>query len=213
MPSSHGSSQRRADAGRRFQDIIVELQETFGSLGTVHVDAIYALAEAVFTSWQEGGKLLLCGNGGSAADAQHIAAELVGRFLADRRAYPALALTTNSSIMTSVGNDYGFDQIFARQVTALGRPGDVLLAISTSGNSPNVIEAVAEARRIGLRIFGFLGCDGGRLLDLVDVALVVPSQQTPRIQEVHITMGHLLCRLLEDWQRAAAEPTGGTDDG
>jgi D-sedoheptulose 7-phosphate isomerase len=151
-------------------------------------------------SWPHGsggGKLLVCGNGGSAADSQHIVAELVGRFLDERQAYAALALNTNSSTVTAVGNDYGYDHIFARQVQGLGNPGDVLLVISTSGNSANCIEAVDAARAGGLKTHGFLGGTGGRLKELVDGALVVPSDHTPRIQEIHITMGHVLCRILE----------------
>jgi D-sedoheptulose 7-phosphate isomerase len=162
-------------------------------------DAVIALAADVLAAWSNGGRLLVCGNGGSAADAQHIVAELVGRFLAERPGYAAVALTTDTSILTAVGNDYGFDRIFARQVEALGRPGDVLLVLSTSGNSANCVEAVAAARAGGLRAHGFLGGDGGRLLPLLDGALVAPSDCTPHIQEVHITMGHLLCQLAEAW--------------
>ncbi len=142
---------------------------------------------------------MICGNGGSAADSQHIAAELVGRFMAERPGYAALALTTNSSVLTAVGNDYGFDHIFSRQVQGLGGPSDVLLVISTSGNSSNCLLAVREARVKGMRVHGFLGNDGGELLSLVDFAMVAPSTQTPRIQEIHITMGHLLCQVLEEW--------------
>jgi len=153
--------------------------------------------------------LLLCGNGGSAADAQHIAAELVGRFLRERQGYPALALTVNTSILTAVANDYGYDAVFARQVEALARPGDVLLVISTSGNSGNCVRAVEAARRAGAAVHAFLGGDGGRLLGLVDGAFVAPSFATPRVQELHIAMGHLLCRLLEE----DPGPSGGRADG
>ena len=135
-----------------------------------------------------------------AADAQHLAAELVGRFLRERSAYPALALSTNSSILTSVGNDYGFEMVFSRQVEGLGSAQDVLLMISTSGNSVNLVRAAEAARRIGIKVYGLLGRDGGQVRDLCDGALVVPSNITPRIQEMHITLGHLLCHLLEDWQ-------------
>jgi D-sedoheptulose 7-phosphate isomerase len=207
MPSSHGSEERRADATRRFRSTIAELTRLLADLDDSHVAALATLAAGIWDSWRRGGTLLLCGNGGSAADAQHLAAELVGRFMRDRPAYPALALTTNTSILTSVGNDYGFEQIFARQVAALGHPADVLLVISTSGNSNNVTEAVKAARAIGMPVFGFLGGDGGRLRDSLDAALIVPSGDTPRIQEVHITMGHLLCGLLEDWRRAESEAT------
>jgi len=176
-----------------------DLQATLERLGEEHLAAVTELAVAVSGSWKRGGKLMVCGNGGSAADSQHIVAELVGRFLVDRSGYAAIALTTNTSSLTAVGNDYGFDHIFSRQVQALGRRGDVLLVISTSGNSANCVKAVEEARRQDMAVFGFLGGDGGRLLEMVDSALVAPSDHTPKIQEIHITMGHLLCMILEDW--------------
>ncbi len=189
---------RRAEAERQFQAAVADLQAALARLGPGHLDPVHALAEAVRAAWARGGRLLICGNGGSAADAQHIAAELVGRYLRERPARAAIALTVNTSVLTAVANDYGFDAVFARQVEALGRPGDVLLVISTSGNSANCVQAAAAARRGGLSVFGFLGGDGGRLLALVDAAFVAPSFATPKIQELHITMGHLLCRLLED---------------
>jgi D-sedoheptulose 7-phosphate isomerase len=158
---------------------------------------IAALIDVVWDSVQRGGTLLLCGNGGSAADAQHIATECMVRLHTDRQPLPALALTTDTSLLTAVGNDYGFDTIFARQVAGLGRPGDVLLALSTSGNSPNVIRAVEVAQQRGLRTLGWLGKDGGCLAQMVDMALIVPSANTQRIQEVHITLGHILCGELE----------------
>ena len=144
-----------------------------------------------------GGKLLLCGNGGSAADSQHIAAELIGRFRNDRAPLAAVALSTDTSTLTSVGNDYGFEEVFARQVSGLGRAGDCLLAISTSGNSRNVIRAVETARRTGVHTIGLLGRDGGALRALCDIAIIVPSAATPRIQEAHIFLGHALCELIE----------------
>jgi len=158
------------------------------------------LAEDVSAAWSSGGKLLICGNGGSATDAQHIAAELVGRFEANRDAYAVLALTTNASILTAVGNDYGFTDIFARQVTGLGTAGDVLLVISTSGNSDNCLKAVEAARDREMRVHGFLGRDGGSLARHVDGALIVPAESTATIQEIHITLGHVLCRILETWR-------------
>lgn len=182
-----------------FDKAVADLQLALAKLDDRHENALAALAADIQAAWKSGGKLLICGNGGSAADSQHIAAELVGRFLADRPGYAAIALTTNSSVLTAVGNDYGFDAIFARQVQALGRPGDVLLVISTSGNSQNCIEAVTAARDQDMRVHGFLGCDGGALKPLVDSALVAPSDQTPKIQELHITLGHLLCMILESW--------------
>ena len=158
---------------------------------------IQAILECIWESMQQGGKLLLCGNGGSAADAQHLATECMVRLEAERPPLPAIALTTDTSLLTAAGNDQGFETIFARQVTGLGRPGDVLLAISTSGNSLNVVRAVEAAQQRGLHTLGWLGKDGGRLKDMVHIALVVPSSNTQRIQEVHITVGHILCGALE----------------
>ena len=148
-------------------------------------------------SLQSGGKLMFCGNGGSAADCQHLAAELTGRFIKDRRPLAAMALSTDTSAITCISNDYSFDEVFARQVQGLGRAGDVLLAISTSGNSRNVIRAVEEARAAGISVIGLLGREGGALSELCDVAIVVPSQVTARIQESHILIGHTLCGMIE----------------
>ena len=148
-------------------------------------------------SLQSGGKLMFCGNGGSAADCQHLAAELTGRFIKDRRPLAAMALSTDTSAITCISNDYSFDEVFARQVQGLGRAGDVLLAISTSGNSRNVIRAVEEARAAGMSVIGLLGREGGALNELCDVVIVVPSQVTARIQESHILIGHTLCGMIE----------------
>lgn len=155
------------------------------------------LAERIADAFTSDHKLLLCGNGGSASDAQHIAAEFVNRYLLERPPLPALALTTDSSIITSVGNDYSFDDIFSKQVKALGMEGDVLLALSTSGNSKNLLSAVRNAHSQGIYTAGFLGGDGGELSKLVDLALVAKSQITPRIQEAHILAGHILCHLVD----------------
>ncbi len=144
-----------------------------------------------------GGKLLLCGNGGSASDAQHFAAELVGRFLAHREPYAAIALTADAAVLTCIGNDYAFDDVFARQVSGLGRAGDLLVAISTSGESENVVRAARQARRAGLSVLGLTGRGGGRLAGECDVAIVVPSTSTARIQEAHILVIHTLCELIE----------------
>ena len=144
-----------------------------------------------------GGKLLLMGNGGSAADSQHIAAELIGRFKKERKAIPALALTVDSSSLTALGNDYGFDNIFSRQVEALANPNDAVVGISTSGNSINVIHALNVAREIGASTIGLIGNDGGNMKDSVDISIVVPSSDTARIQEVHITVGHIICEIIE----------------
>jgi len=144
-----------------------------------------------------GRKLLFCGNGGSAADAQHWAGELVARFHYDRPGLAAIALTTDSSILTAVGNDYGYDRVFARQVEALGQPGDVLFAISTSGNSPNVLAAIAAARARGIAVVGFTGQGGGAMAGLCDPCLRIPSASTPRIQEGHEVLGHAICAMIE----------------
>lgn len=156
------------------------------------------IGQRLLTALNLGGKILLCGNGGSAADAQHIAAELVGRFSHARRGLPAIALTTDSSALTAIGNDFGFEQVFARQVEALAREGDVLIGISTSGNSRNVIEAVKVARNMGVTTIGLLGGGGGVLKDLVDHVLIVPSHDTPRIQECHILIGHIWCAMIDE---------------
>jgi D-sedoheptulose 7-phosphate isomerase len=148
-------------------------------------------------AFRAGNKLLVMGNGGSAADAQHLAAEIVGRFKMERRALPAIALTTDSSILTAIGNDYGFDAVFTRQIEALAVPGDVVIGISTSGTSRNVSAALELARTRGCRTVGLLGRDGGTISGLVDLPLVVPSCETPRIQEGHITIIHIICDLLE----------------
>ncbi|MCK9996263.1 MAG: SIS domain-containing protein [Candidatus Krumholzibacteria bacterium] len=199
MSSSRDTFQRQ-EASLLFRQAVDDLVAVLGRLDDAHLDSVTALAADILVGWRAGGKLLVCGNGGSAADSQHIVAELVGRFLAERPGYPAIALTSNTSTLTAVGNDYGFDHIFARQVQALGGPHDVLLVISTSGNSANCVLAVEEGRRHGMKVHGFLGGDGGRLLPLLDGALIAPSAQTPKIQEIHITMGHLLCMILEKWQ-------------
>ena len=145
-----------------------------------------------------GGKVLFFGNGGCAADAQHLAAELVGRYLKERRALPAIALTANSSIVTCVSNDYGFDAVFKRQIEALARPGDVAFGISTSGNSPNVIAGLEAARALGARAVGLTGASGGALLAACDECIRFPSDETPRIQEGHTLIGHILCEIVED---------------
>lgn len=180
---------------------------TDGSL-LEHIDVIQRLslecrtaiadsAELICGTIESGGKLLICGNGGSAADAQHIAAELSGRYECDRRALPAIALTTDTSALTAVSNDFGFDRVFARQIEALARKGDCVLAISTSGNSPNIIAAVMEARRIGCSIVGLTGAAGKKLAGLCDAVVMVPSERTARIQEAHITIAHIWCEIID----------------
>jgi D-sedoheptulose 7-phosphate isomerase len=155
------------------------------------------ITEASLTALRNGNKLLFCGNGGSAADSQHIAAEFVSKYKRNRRALPAIAFTVDTSILTSGGNDFGYEYIFSRQVEALGQKGDVLFAISTSGNSPNVLLAVEEAKKKGIATVGFTGESGGKLSDLVDLSFNVPSSDTARIQEVHITAAHALCDIVE----------------
>ncbi|MBO9343401.1 MAG: D-sedoheptulose 7-phosphate isomerase [Roseiflexus sp.] len=158
---------------------------------------IVAIAERVVETFRRGGKLLLCGNGGSAADAQHIAAEFVSRFRRERHGLPAIALTTDTSILTAISNDYGYERVFARQVEALGRPGDMVIGISTSGISASVIAAMRAARNGGMATVGFTGASGGTLVDHVDLCLCVPSHNTARIQEVHITVAHVVCEIVE----------------
>jgi len=154
-------------------------------------------AEYISKAFKNDRKLMLCGNGGSAADAQHIAAEFVNRFLLDRHPLPAMALTTDTSIITSVANDYRYEDVFSKQIQALGVEGDILLAISTSGNSKNILSAIKTAKEKGLYTVGLIGGDGGKMLTLVDLSLVVVSNETPRVQETHILAGHLICELVE----------------
>jgi D-sedoheptulose 7-phosphate isomerase len=161
------------------------------------VDAIGRAGETIVAALRQGNKLLLFGNGGSAADAQHLAAEFVGRYVSERSPLAAVALTTDTSALTAIGNDYGFEQVFARQIRALGRRGDVAIAISTSGRSRNVILGVEAAREAGLATIALTGGDGGELAPIVDVAIVVPSSTTARIQECHITIGHVLCEYVD----------------
>ncbi len=146
---------------------------------------------------RSGNKILFAGNGGSAADAQHLAGELVNRFGFERPGLPAIAITTDSSILTSISNDYGFNRLFARQIEALGNKGDVLVSLSTSGNSPNIIEGINEARRKGIRNIGLTGRTGGKMKSLCDLCLNIPSDETPRIQEAHILIGHIICSEIE----------------
>jgi D-sedoheptulose 7-phosphate isomerase len=160
-------------------------------------DRIAKTAEVIAQGLRSGRKMLFFGNGGSAADAQHLAAEMVGRFGPDRSALPAISLATDTSILTAVGNDYGYDKVFARQIEALGQPGDTAIGISTSGNSPSVLEAIDVARAKGLFTVGFSGETGGKMKDRTEVMFCVPSRQTPRIQETHILLGHIICELVD----------------
>jgi len=184
---------------RRLQDS-VDVKQALRA----EVPSIVEVAEALLAALRAGGKALFFGNGGSAANAQHLAAELVGRFALDRAPLPGLALTVDTSALTAIANDYAFDEVFARQILALGSPGDVAVALSTSGRSPNVVRGVQAARKKGLVTVGLTGRDGGTLKELVDYCVCVPSSETARIQECHILIGHILCEILE------AELAGGS---
>ena len=173
-------------------------------LAADHTGAITECAELILETFRNGGKVLLCGNGGSAADAQHIAAEFVGRYETERRALPSIALTTDTSALTALANDYDFDRIFSRQVEALAKEGDCLIAISTSGNSKNVISAVMSARKLGCRIIGLTGSLGKKLASLCDACVLVPAERTARIQEAHITIAHIWCEIVDDRLRKSA---------
>lgn len=181
---------------RRIVAESLELKKNFFSAN--NEELIAQVAREIAKALERGNKVLLYGNGGSAADSQHIAAEWVGRFQRERRALPAIALTTDTSILTAVGNDYGFDQIFVRQMRALGQSGDISIGISTSGNSPNVLAATDAAREMGLVTVGLTGCDGGKLGAKVQYHLNVPEKSSARVQEIHIMIGHILCALSDE---------------
>ena len=177
---------------------IQEKEEVLQKIRTTgHLDLVNEAGMRLAQIIKQGNKVLLAGNGGSAADAQHFAGEIVGRFLMERNAIPALSLCVDPSVMTCIGNDYGYEEVFARQVQGLGKEGDAFIGISTSGNSENIIRAITEARKKNMFVVGFLGKDGGKIKDLCDVALVVPSNSTPRIQEIHTFTVHLLCEMIE----------------
>jgi D-sedoheptulose 7-phosphate isomerase len=195
------SSSKESDEIVKGLDIVgTSLDEhitTFGSVrSSLHAD-LSQTGQILIDTFLSGKKVLICGNGGSAADAQHIAAEFVGRYETERRSLPAIALTTDTSSLTAIGNDYGFERIFARQVESLANEGDCLIAISTSGNSPNVIAAVMEARRRGTRVIGLTGSQGKKLASLSDACILAPSSRTARIQEVHLTVIHIWCEMVD----------------
>jgi D-sedoheptulose 7-phosphate isomerase len=171
--------------------------EVAKTLPRLAADASRAV-DLIHSSLAAGGQLLIAGNGGSAADAQHIAAELTGRFFLERRPFRALALHANTSSLTAIGNDYGYEQVFARELTAHARSGDVFLAISTSGNSPNILRAIEAARQCKVGVIGLTGESGGKMRAACDLCLCVPTKSTPRMQEMHITIGHTICELLEE---------------
>ena len=191
------------------KESLLESAELKRTVAETMADGIEKAIEAICSDLKSGKKVLLMGNGGSAADAQHIAGELVGRFKKERKAIPAISLSTDTSILTAIGNDYGFEKVFERQIEALGNKGDVVIGISTSGNSENVYRAMKLAKKMGLTTIGLLGNDGGKIKNLSDIALVVPSKNTPRIQETHITIGHILCegveRIISNEQRAMSD--------
>ena len=181
-----------------------EHMQVVAKMAALEADIVSA-GEVCADALSHGYRIYLCGNGGSAADAQHIAAELIGRFVSDRRSLPAIALTTDTSALTAIGNDYGYDEVFSRQVDGLCRAGDVLIAISTSGNSNNVLKAVDAAHAAGASVIGLSGKSGGALDGECEVSLIVPSDVTARIQEMHIVIGHLLCALIEEQLDLSAE--------
>ena len=187
-----------SDSARAIRELVDESIRVKQAFAAEQTDALGRAIDLVADALQGDRKILLFGNGGSAADAQHIAAEMVGRFLGERKGMPAIALTTDTSALTAIANDYGYDAVFARQIEALGRPGDVALAISTSGKSPNVLKAVDVARGGGLKTIGLTGGDGGLLASRVDVSLCVSASRLSfRIQETHIMAGHILCELVD----------------
>lgn len=162
------------------------------------IDTIMAISDVIIDSLQKGGKLIIFGNGGSAADSQHIAAEFVGRFKKNRQALPAIALTVNTSIITAIANDFGYNQVFSKQIEALANPKDIVIGISTSGNAESVIEGIKKAKDIGIKTIGFVGAEGGSLSKQADISLNIPSEITARIQEGHIIIGHIICELAEE---------------
>lgn len=183
----------------KFKTLVAEHRKTLeASFDEAHLEILEKVAREILATLKAGRKILLCGNGGSAADSQHIAAEFIGRFKHERRSLPAIALTTDTSILTAIGNDYGYDQVFSRQIEGLGEKGDLLIAISTSGNSPNVLEAVAKAKSKGLLTIGFTNQDGGKLKDAVDVCYKAASKCTSHVQEMHITALHAVSEIVED---------------
>jgi D-sedoheptulose 7-phosphate isomerase len=196
--------------GTMLSEITRWLEESAGIVNDTaksQAAAIEKITRHIVAAYKKGGKVVLCGNGGSAADAQHLAAELVGRFMMNRPALPAIALTTNTSILTAIGNDYSYDEVFKRQVEAWVTVNDVVIGISTSGNSPNIIAALKAAKAKGAVTIGFTGGSGGQLAKAADVALIVPSSVTPHIQEAHITIGHIIFILVEKEIFGAANAT------
>jgi D-sedoheptulose 7-phosphate isomerase len=184
----------------RAADIIERMRAAGERLRVLELEApvISAAADMLIECFRGGHKVLFCGNGGSAADSQHLAAEFMGRYLRDRKPLPSLALTVDTSALTAIGNDYGYEHVFSRQLRGIGSAGDVLVGISTSGNSANVVHAFEAAREIGVRCIAMTGAKGGKIADLAELAIKVPSTQTNEIQEMHILIGHMLCGFVEE---------------
>lgn len=188
----------------KIENIIRDSQST---IGKIPINKVQEAADEISSAFENGNKLLICGNGGSAADSQHFAAELVGRFEKEKQPLPAISLTTDTSILTAIANDYGYDDVFAKQVKALGEKGDILFAISTSGNSPNVLKAVEFAREIGMKSISLTGKDGGKIARISDIDINIPVFSTARVQEAHITVIHIICKIVEDKMLAKIKPT------
>ncbi len=172
--------------------------ETINKVIETMEESLVQASQLAVETLKNGNKVLLCGNGGSAADAQHIAAELTGRYKTERRGLPGIALTTDTSALTAIGNDYGYDRVFDRQVEALANKGDLIIGISTSGNSKNIVSALKLGRELGCKTLGFSGRDGGAMNEVCDINLIVPSNNTPRIQEMHILFGHTICQIIDN---------------
>ena len=182
----------------KIKDILLQSIQVKEELMRTAIEQIIEITNILIDCLKKGGKVILFGNGGSAADSQHIAAELVGRFVKDRASLPAIALTTNTSILTSLSNDYSFEVVFAKQIEALGKEGDVAIGISTSGKAKNVNAAIRQAKKMGIKTAVLTGANGGELAKSADVSIMVPSNVTARIQEAHITIGHIICQLIEE---------------
>lgn len=179
------------------KDLLHETSVCLNSIGETHVNILANIGEECIRAIKSGNKVILFGNGGSAADSQHIACELIGKFNKVRRAYPALALTTNTSNLTAIANDFDYSEVFHRQIGSLGDKNDIAWGITTSGNSPNVIKGIKKAKEVGLTTIVFTGKDGGEIKDLADYDFIAPSNRTPRIQELHILAGHIICEVIE----------------
>lgn len=190
-------SNREEDYSSLFRAGVEAARDRLGALA-LESDRVAAAARLLIACFTGGGKVIFCGNGGSAADSQHLAAEFMGRYLRDRDPLPSLALTVDTSALTAIGNDYGYEHVFSRQLRGIGRRGDVLVGISTSGNSGNVVRAFESASEMGISTIALTGAGGGRIADLADIAIRVPSTRTNEIQEMHIMIGHMLCGFVED---------------